>query len=192
MGFFDFLKPKPKLPPEIVDKLKEINAIAFPGGQKQIDEETSQLHTLLRGRLNKEESGKLLRGTKRLLIIAQDKSEARIIESILRSTSGKLTQHEARLVYTFLTGTSGPTTTGGDGSSAEKAVVINATSSGIGVSAEYDYVERVCGKRDVDYTLGMQMLRSQNGRDYDVLEIKMKDGSTRYFWFDITSFYGKL
>ncbi len=100
--------------------------------------------------MTREESGKLLYRTRALLVIAEDKSEARITASILRSTNGKLTQHEAHLVYTFLTGSSGPVITGGDGSSAESAVVINVTSTMIGVSEEYSYVERVCGKRDVD------------------------------------------
>ena len=79
-----------------------------------------------------------------------------------------------------------------DGSSAEKAVIINATSTTKGVWEEYAYVERVCGKRDVDYTLRMQMQVSERGREFDVLEIKMRDGSVRSFWFDITSFFGKF
>jgi hypothetical protein len=41
-------------------------------------------------------------------------------------------------------------------------------------------------------TLEMQMLQSHNERNYDVLRIKMKDGSMRNFWFDITSFYGNF
>ena len=137
MGLFDFLKPKPKRPPEVDDAMEKIALVAFPGGSKQIEEETGQLHALLCGRLTKEESGNLLRSIKSLLIIAQDKSEARITASILGHTNGKLTPHEAHLVYTFITGSSGPITTGGDGSSADKAVVINVTSSTVGISKEY-------------------------------------------------------
>ena len=192
MGLLGFLKPKRNLPPEVVNAFERISSFAFPGGPKQIEEETGQLHALLRGRLTKEESCHLLLRTKALLVIEQDKSEARITASILGGTNGKLTQHEAHLVYTFLTGVSGPTTAGGDGSSAEEAVVINATSSIVGVPEEHDYIGRVCGKKDVDYTLRKQMLMSQNGRSYDVLEIEMKDGSVRSFWFDITSFFGRF
>jgi hypothetical protein len=78
-----------------------------------------------------------------------------------------------------------------DGSTAEKAVVINAISSQIGIPAEYTYLERVCGKRDKDWSLIEQRQIDQNGREYDVLEIEMKDGSVRSYWFDITSFFGR-
>lgn len=79
----------------------------------------------------------------------------------------------------------------GDGSSAGKAVVIKAVSSIIGMSEEYDYLERMCGKMDVDYTCEMQRQKSIKGRHYDIMSIKMKDGTERMFWFDITSFFGK-
>jgi len=194
MGFFDFLKPKPKLklPPEAEKACKQIAFVAFPGGRRQIEEETAQLHALLRGRLTKKEAGHLLQHTKFLLVLDGDKSEARVTASILVSTNGKLSQHEAHLVYVFLTGMSGPATAGGDGSSAENAVVINATSSIVGVHEEYAYVERVCGTRDVDWSLVVQGKTTENGRDYDVLSIRMKDGSTRDFWFDITAFFGRF
>ena len=86
---------------------------------------------------------------------------------------------------------SGLVITGGDGSSAEKALVINAKSSKTGISAEYAYIERLCGIRGVDYIHRIQRLMGINDRMYDVLEIEMKDGSVRSFWFDITAFYGK-
>ncbi len=79
-----------------------------------------------------------------------------------------------------------------DGSSAEKAVVINATSTVLGIWEEYAYIERVCGKKAVDYIVRKQMQISEIGREYDVYEIRMRDGSMRSLWFDITSFFGKL
>ena len=78
-----------------------------------------------------------------------------------------------------------------DGSTAEKAVVINAISSHVGIAEEYAYLERVCGKTGVDYTLVEQRQMDKNGREYDVLEIELKDGSVRSYWFDITSFFGR-
>ncbi len=86
----------------------------------------------------------------------------------------------------------GTAITGGDGSSVEQAIVINATSSRIGVPEEYNYIERTCGQCDVDYTIKGQTLYEQNDRQYDVISVKQKDGSKRDFWFDITSFYGKF
>ena len=78
-----------------------------------------------------------------------------------------------------------------DGSTAEKAVVVNATTSQIGIPAEYTYLERVCGKTGVDYTLVEQRQMDKNGREYDILEIELKDGTVRSYWFDITSFFGR-
>ena len=80
---------------------------------------------------------------------------------------------------------------GGSGETPDTAIVINLSNSFEGVPAEYAYVQRVCGRKDLDWTLEKQMNKSLNGREYDVLKIKMKDGGTREFWFDITSFFGK-
>ena len=192
MGLFDFLKPKPQHSPEMEETIQKIRRLAFPHGQKQIEEETDQLHALLRGKLSKKDAAALLVHTKAILIIAKEKSEARITASIRGTTNGSLTEHEMHLVYVFPTGVSGPITSGGDGSSAEQAVVINATSTLIGVPEEYAYVEQMCGKKDEDYTFVTQMHSSENGREYDMLNVKMKDGTTRDFWFDITSFFGKF
>ncbi len=192
MGLFNFRKPKTSLPSEIDDIVKKAYQRDFPGGQVQLDQETAQLHTLLRGKLSKADCEILLRRTKSLLVIAEDKSESRITSSMIAHTKGRLTQQEASMVYMFLTGRTGPATSGGDGSSAEQAVVINATSSIVGISEEYDYIERECGKRDIDYTVSIQMKTNQNGRSYDVISIELKSGEKRAFWFDITAFLGKF
>jgi hypothetical protein len=137
------------------------------------------------------EARTLVRRTKSILVIVEDKSEPRIVESILGSTGDKLTEQEAHLVYEFLTGVSASAKAGGDGSSPETAVVITASSSPAGIAQEYSYLERVCGERGVAWKLAKQMLISQDRREYDCLCIEMSDGSRRDYWFDITSFYGK-
>lgn len=189
MGLFSFLKPKPKLSSEVEKAMQQIDQLAFPAGRCQVEEETEQLYGLLHGKLSKHDAMGLLTRTKALLIIAKDKSERRIVSSIFASMKGKLTEHEARLVYIFLIGVIDPSVLGGDGSSSDKAVVINATSSIIGIIEEYDYIRRVCGTNG--YTLKSQMKASLNGRDYDVMNVILKDGAERTFWFDITSFFGK-
>ena len=192
MGLFDFLKPKPSPPPDVDDAMKKIALLAFPGGQPQIDQETTQLHALLRGKLSKTDCGVLLRRTKALLVIGKDKSESRITSSMIVHTEGRLTQQEASMVYMFLTGRTGSATSGGDGSSAEQAVVINATTTIVGVAEEYAYIERVCGKRDIDYTVSMQRQIDQNARHYDVISVALISGTKRDIWFDITAFFGKF
>ena len=137
MGLFDFFKSK-KAPllQEAQDMAAKIALITFPGGEEQIVEETAQLHALLRGKLPKPEARQLLCRTKALLAIAQDKSEARIVPSIQVKADGKLTPHECKIVYQFLTGVTGSLHEGRDDSTQEAAVVINATSSLVGVDAE--------------------------------------------------------
>ena len=85
-----------------------------------------------------------------------------------------------------------PATGGGDGSSMEEAVVVNRRSSYDGICAEYGYISRFCGKKGVGYTLEMQVSQSRDGREYDLLSVKMMDGEMHEFWFDVTSFYGKF
>lgn len=80
---------------------------------------------------------------------------------------------------------------GGPGDCKKNAVVIHAPNHILGVIAEYQYVGNQCGVRNRDWKLSMQSLISGNGKNYDVLDIEMKDGTRRSFYFDITSFFGK-
>lgn len=195
MGLFDFLKPKqaPKLPPDLQKQMQRIALAAFPGGEKQIQEETAQLHALLRGKLTKDEAKKLLTRTKALLIISDDKSKERIVPSIVASTGNKLTHHEGVLAYQFFTGVSGDLYAGGDGSTAQSAVVINATSSSAGINAEYKWIESRYGTRDKDWTIEMRMHGgSDDGKSYETFQIKLADGAPKTIVFDISSFYGRF
>lgn len=86
-----------------------------------------------------------------------------------------------------------PGIVGGDGSSAEKALIVIAVNTQDGVSAQKAYLESKCGKWDIDYTIDRQMQIDHNNRKYDLIYVTMKkDGSKREFWFDVTPFFGKL
>lgn len=81
---------------------------------------------------------------------------------------------------------------GGSGNTMEDAIIIQAASSFMGVSAEYDYVGMQCGRKNVDWTLKTQALLEPDGPDckhYDLLTVKLKDGTLREFYFDISSFF---
>lgn len=80
---------------------------------------------------------------------------------------------------------------GGDGSSMDKAVVIEETSSMKGILMEHMLIERLCGKSNAA-AIESQATKRNNGRQYDVMTVKMKDGSTREIWFDVTMFFGKF
>jgi hypothetical protein len=81
---------------------------------------------------------------------------------------------------------------GGPGDSTENAVVIHAPDTILGVLAEYQYVGNLCGVRNRDWKLCMQSLVSGNSKTYDVLDIELKDGTRRTFYFDISDFFGKF
>jgi len=193
MGFFDFLKPKQKTNPALDAMMQKVALVAFPGGPAQIREESLQLHALLGGRLSHDEAGHLLRKTKALLVISEDKSDDRIVRSILLTTNGKLTSHEAKLVYVFLTGISGPRHSGGDGSSPEKAVIINATSTVAGIAAEYSWIEERYGKRDVAWTVRMRSHGTRpDGKSIETFVIALANGAELGIHFDISAFYGRF
>ncbi len=80
---------------------------------------------------------------------------------------------------------------GGDGSSFERAVVINCDNHVAGVHAEYDYIESQCGSPQRDWKLHEQSLQEHDGRPHDVLIVALANGEFRTFHFDIGRFFGK-
>jgi hypothetical protein len=80
----------------------------------------------------------------------------------------------------------------GDGQSIKTAVVINARSALVGVPAEYEYVTGRHGQQDDGWRLESQMMTEQNGRHYDVLNIKLSSGESMSYYFDATKFFGRF
>ncbi len=82
---------------------------------------------------------------------------------------------------------------GGSGESMADAVVINADDHFRGVGAEYEYLSRRYGRRNVDWSLVSQALtkETESGRRYDILTIRLKSGEAREIYFDITQFFGR-
>ena len=79
-----------------------------------------------------------------------------------------------------------------DGTSIENAIIIeNVEHQFQGVDAEYRYLSKMYGDRDVGWILKKQSLIKENGRYYDFIEIKLDIGSEISLYFDITSFFGK-
>jgi len=81
---------------------------------------------------------------------------------------------------------------GGDGSSMERAVVIHATSSAAGVQAEYTYLSERHGQQGQEWGLESQALMEEDGRHFDALNVKTRDGQDLTYYFDISEFFGKF
>ena len=78
-----------------------------------------------------------------------------------------------------------------NGSSKERAIIINAPNEKLGVNAEYKYLESIYGEQNVNWRLDEQMLMISENKYYDVLNIELRNGELKKYWFDITNFYGK-
>ncbi len=87
-----------------------------------------------------------------------------------------------------------PLYSSGSGRSIDDAIIINTTNHSVGVRAEYEYVSRHHGRRQVDWTLERQELTDEmeNGRRYDILKVRLKSGEVKEIYFDITQFFGRF
>lgn len=82
---------------------------------------------------------------------------------------------------------------GGPGDSPETAVVISgAANSMVGIEAEYFFLEKQFGRRNVDWKLKRQSVRNIKGKVYDRMEIELKNGDKKDVYFEISEFFGKL
>lgn len=77
---------------------------------------------------------------------------------------------------------------GGDGTSMENAVVIQAANESAGVQAEYRWLDlHFPGYKNQDQSL----LNGKGGKVYDVINFTMPDGSKHSVYFDISGYFGK-
>lgn len=97
-------------------------------------------------------------------------------------SSGKKTSSTAKNVD--------PANSGNDGSTEQKAVVINETSETTGVDAEYAWLR----KHYPGYTFEGQhlIMDKKDGHPYDLIDIKTAEGKKVSVYFDISKFFGKF
>lgn len=192
MGMLDFFKSRNRQSSELNSIFSKLHAAAFPGGETQLEQESNQLHDLLDRKISRSDAKQLLLRTKCLLLIANDTSENRVVRSILGSTKGRLKPADAKCVYQFLVGISDELYSGGNGVSEEDAVVINTTSSIIGIDAEYKWIENRYGFARTDWTIHKRFHKASNdGHYYETFEIILSDGRKIPITFEISSFFGK-
>ncbi|HSL88572.1 MAG TPA: hypothetical protein VK870_04685 [Ignavibacteriaceae bacterium] len=77
---------------------------------------------------------------------------------------------------------------GGSGTLKEQAIIIIGAENELeGVDAEYDYLDNNFG----EYEFISQEFIGETEKQYDLLRIKLPDGTEREVWFDISGFYGR-
>jgi hypothetical protein len=76
---------------------------------------------------------------------------------------------------------------GGDGTTLDRAVIVNAPTESIGVAAVYGWI----GRRYPGSTAAGQNTVIRNGRFYDAIDVLTGTRERRTFYFDITQFFGK-
>jgi hypothetical protein len=79
----------------------------------------------------------------------------------------------------------------GCASSPEDAVIIRGVSKqSEGLVAEYNYISGIHGIKNKNWSLYGQTIMKENGKVYDVIEIKLIDfnNEQRIYYFDVTSF----
>ena len=77
------------------------------------------------------------------------------------------------------------------GESFEEAIAIQAGSSAEGITMEYEWLEERFGRLGEGFQVISQRLIEREGRSYDVIHIRLPDGSGKEIHFDITEFFGK-
>ncbi|MHA2247590.1 MAG: hypothetical protein ACXADY_21760 [Candidatus Hodarchaeales archaeon] len=78
-----------------------------------------------------------------------------------------------------------------EGNSMEEAIVIANVGHFEGLDVEYQYLEKLFGKRGIDWKLIQQTLLSEGNKIYDKIELELVDQTSVTIYFDITAFYGK-
>ena len=77
---------------------------------------------------------------------------------------------------------------GGNGSSKGQAIIILGAESELeGVDAEFEFIQRLYS----DFELDSQTFLGEENKKYDILTVKLSDGTKIDVWFDISDFYGR-
>jgi tRNA A22 N-methylase len=82
------------------------------------------------------------------------------------------------------------TISGGNGESIEEAVIISGVTMQSQVLAvEYNYISAIHGEKNNAWMVRGQTIMKENGRIYDVIEVKLNaDSQLRIYYFDVTAF----
>jgi hypothetical protein len=105
MGLFDFLKPQTeqqKRQAELVRNLRAVSPAIIPGGKADIEAWSRRVYDAVDGRLTMEECQFIFGAVTFLFALPGDKSESRMVESILSRANGKISRDDARRIFMVL------------------------------------------------------------------------------------------
>jgi hypothetical protein len=77
------------------------------------------------------------------------------------------------------------------GETPSTSIIIPTSSHFVGVLAEYACLAKKFGKQDVDWKLEMKAVGGNKERLWDMMVVKLKDGTEKTIYFDITEFFEK-
>ena len=89
---------------------------------------------------------------------------------------------------TAVAGSTASSSNEADGSSFEKAIVINEKTETKGIDAEYAWIK----KNYPGYKMRSQSLSHKGKKSYDIIHIETSDNKLVDLYFDITKFFGKF
>jgi len=164
----------------------------FPNGEADLAEDVEKVSKAVNRKLTTEECRHIVTTTRYLLRTSQaHRTPDAILCSIIVRSNGKISREEAKRVYVALGGPVGELYSGGDGLSQERPIIINATSSTLGIPAEYDCLRSRFGEKNVDWTLVTRTHGPVGGREIEAFTIRLRDGTAATVHFDISAFYNK-
>jgi len=102
MGLFDFLKPQSeqqKRRAQLMRAMQEAMPAIYPRGTADFKEWSKRVHDAVDGKLTPEECQFIFGAIVALFKLAEDKSEKRIVDSILNRANGKISREDATRVY---------------------------------------------------------------------------------------------
>jgi hypothetical protein len=105
MGLFDFLKPQPSKQErlaKLVQELRAVSPVIIPGGKADIEAWGRRVHGAVDGRLTMEECQFIFGSVTFLFALPGDKSENRMVDSILGRANGKISRDDARRIFRVL------------------------------------------------------------------------------------------
>jgi len=192
MGLFDFLKRKPKNDPDLQGLIEDVFNQVFPNGKADVTRHAQKIRAIFNNKMTLQECEIFVKGSKTLIYIASDKTADRIVPSLMHRALGMVNKDEICKAYIYLSD-GGVLYSGGDGLCRENPVIINTTTTQMGISAEYNYIRKNFGVQDKDWFLGPKFLLKpiENGIQLEAFSLELANGERVTVYFEITSFFGK-